>query len=92
MSVELWDYDALTSDDLIGITEIDVEDRWFSKKWRSLKHVPIETRKLYKSSSNLSQGIVKLWVEIFPREAKAPPIWAIAPKPPMVIPLIFLFK
>ena len=81
----------MTSDELIGTTEIDIEDRWFSKNWRSLKHVPIETRNLYNPSSSLSQGSVKLWVEIYPRESKLPPIWAIAPKPPMVFLIIIAF-
>jgi len=34
----------IESDKLIGTTYIDLEDRWFSKKWKSAIEHPIETR------------------------------------------------
>jgi len=83
LSIQLWDHDDLDPDDLIGRTDIDIEDRWFSRRWRSLKHVPIETRKLYVPSSHIAQGSVKLWVEIIPKEERNAPIWQIIPKPTM---------
>eukprot|EP01084_Bolivina_argentea_P113163 201741_1 len=48
LKIEVWDYDGI-GDDLIGITRIDIEDRWYSKKWRNLKYfknniMPLEKR------------------------------------------------
>lgn len=83
LSIQLWDYDALSPDDLIGKTEIDIEDRWYSPKWRNLKYIPIETRQLYHPSSKLPQGSVKLWLEILPADLPKPPIWTTSPKPPV---------
>ena len=53
-------------DELIGQTSIDLEDRYFSPEWQSIRQKPIEFRDLYHPSSTISQGTVKLWVEIIP--------------------------
>ena len=79
------DYDDLFGDDLIGSTQVDLEDRYFLAEWRALKDKPIEFRQIYHPSSGVSQGVVKMWVEILPARC-APedeePIWDIAKKPP----------
>lgn len=36
LKVEMWDYDLLFGDDMIGETVIDLEDRYFSADWQSL--------------------------------------------------------
>lgn len=51
LKIQMWDYDNLFSDDKIGTTTIDLEDRFFSNKWQRLKYKPIETRKIYHKSS-----------------------------------------
>lgn len=33
--IELWDWDQFSRNDLIGVTTIDLEDRWFDEKWHS---------------------------------------------------------
>ena len=38
LTVEVFDYDTFGSDDLIGRTRIDLEDRWFDKRWTDLGH------------------------------------------------------
>jgi len=38
------DFDDLFGDDLIGETVIDLEDRYFSSEWQSIKNKPIEYR------------------------------------------------
>ena len=45
--IEAWDYDLLFGDELIGRTAIDMDDRYFSAEWRSMRNKPIEYRELY---------------------------------------------
>ena len=54
VSVEMWDYDLLFGDELIGITKVDMEDRYFSADWKSITHKPVEHRQLYHPSSAVS--------------------------------------
>ena len=84
INIKAYDYDLIFGDDLIGETNIDLEDRFFMPEWQSIKNKPIEYRQLYHESSACSQGQLKLWVEIIPttiplNEQK---IWNITPKPP----------
>ena len=78
------DYDDLFGDDLIGYTSVDLEDRYFQAEWRALKNKPVEYRQIYHPSSSVSQGVVKMWVEIngakvAPEDVE--PIWDISQKP-----------
>jgi len=77
------DYNDLFGDDFIGETHIDLEDRFFSPEWQSIKEKPIEYRDLYHPSSSISQGTVKLWLEIIPTSLgmKDQIIYDINPKP-----------
>ena len=52
--LEVWDYDTLFSDDLIGRTVIDIEDRYDSK-WLNLEHKPIEVHPFYYPDLNKAQ-------------------------------------
>jgi hypothetical protein len=67
----VFDYDDIFGDDLIGTTNIDLEDRFFSMEWQSLEDKIIEYRQLYHQSSSISQGVVKCWVEINPLSTPA---------------------
>jgi Ca2+-dependent lipid-binding protein len=84
LKIQLWDYDTIFGDDFIGETIIDVEDRYFSSEWQSIKDKPIEYRQLSHPSSQASQGGIRLWLEIHPidyQETTVQP-WNITPKPP----------
>lgn len=87
LNIDCMDYDDLFGDDLIGRTQVDLEDRFFLAEWQALKNVPVETRSLYHPCSALPQGTLKMWVEINPQEVKPPfiekKIWDISPKPPI---------
>ena len=52
--VEAYDYDDFFGDDLIGITKLDLDDRYFNKEWQSIENKPIEYRALYHPSSSMS--------------------------------------
>ena len=80
--LHVMDYDDLFGDDLIGTTYVDLEDRYFLPEWRAINDIPIEYRQLYHPSSNVSQGVVKMWVEIKQVTASVEPPFDIKPKPP----------
>lgn len=64
LKIEVWDYDAIFGDELVGSSTLDLEDRYFTLDWVALKDKPVETRPLYHPSSNMAQGYIKCWVEI----------------------------
>ena len=63
---------SFSKDKDIGVTEIDLERRYYCDQWRRRKLSPIETRdlnanglkQLAKSFGNTGHGSVKLWVDI----------------------------
>jgi Ca2+-dependent lipid-binding protein len=44
LKIDVFDYDDIFGDDLIGTTIVDIEDRYFSFEWQSLEEKPIEYR------------------------------------------------
>ena len=84
LQIDVWDYDDIFGDDLIGTTILDLEDRYFSLEWQALQDKPIEYRQIYHQSSSISQGQVKLWCEINPISIPDSEItkWDISQKPP----------
>jgi hypothetical protein len=84
--VQVWDHDEYVKDDLIGETVVDLENRYFSKKWRGLKQIPLETRELFHPTSTVSRGRVKMWIELIDvKDVKAiGQKWEIKPQPPKV--------
>ena len=54
LEIKAYDYDDFFGDDLIGQTIIDLDDRYFSKSWRSIDHKPIEYRDLYHETSSIT--------------------------------------
>ena len=52
--IEVFDYDEIFGDDLIGTTILDLEDRYFSLEWQSLQDKPVEYRQIYHQSSSIS--------------------------------------
>jgi hypothetical protein len=69
--IEAYDYDDFFGDDLIGISKLDLDDRFFNKEWCALETKPVEYRDLFHSSSTISQGVVKMWAEVMPMDSKA---------------------
>ena len=82
LKIQVYDYDDILSDDLIGTTFIDLEDRYFNCDWQKLVEKPVEVRPLINPDFNGSQGQVYLWLEIFEASQKAAKIpWKISPEP-----------
>ena len=85
LTLECYDYDSFgrASDDLIGRTEIDLDDRLFSPSWKKLADKPpLERRDLYTPYSKHSQGYLMVWVDILePHVAVERPILDIKPPP-----------
>jgi len=52
--LDVYDYDDIFGDDLIGKTVIDLEDRYFNLNWLTLEDKPIEYRQIYHKSSTVS--------------------------------------
>jgi hypothetical protein len=65
LRVQLWDKNIISSNQLMGETLVDLEDRWYHPKWTSLTPKPVEARTLLKKGSNTTQGLVYLWTDIF---------------------------
>ena len=82
LKIEVWDWEAILSDDLIGYTTIDLEDRYFNDDWQKMIHKPVEVRPLINPDIPGAQGQVYLWLEIFKASEKSQQyIWNIKPEP-----------
>lgn len=51
--IQAYDYDDLFGDDLIGETEIDLDDRFFSPEWQSVRDKPVEYRTIFHPSTTV---------------------------------------
>ena len=82
LKIEVWDYNPIFKDVLIGSTSLDLEDRYFNNEWQQLKFKPIETRQLTHPDITGQQGYITLWVEIFEKsDSLNLTPWQIAPEP-----------
>ena len=86
LKIEVWDYDPIFRDEMIGATKIDLEDRYFNSNWLEMKYKPIETRLLFHPDLTRQQGNIKLWVEIFDKKDRMNmEPWQISPEPKTTI-------
>ena len=82
LKIEVWDWDEILSDDLIGSTVIDLEDRYYNEDWQKMRHKPVEVRPLLHPDLNGPQGKIYMWLEMFKTAEKTNYIpWKIDPQP-----------
>eukprot|EP00004_Rigifila_ramosa_P003995 TRINITY_DN1437_c1_g3_i2.p1 TRINITY_DN1437_c1_g3~~TRINITY_DN1437_c1_g3_i2.p1 ORF type:complete len:1074 (-),score=257.30 TRINITY_DN1437_c1_g3_i2:75-3296(-) len=82
LEIGVWDYNILGTNDLIGSTTIDLENRWFSKEWQKFRTKPLERRSLWSPRTGNPQGKLELWVEIIPKaDLSRYPVVNIEPPP-----------
>ena len=55
LKVEVWDYDNITPDDIIGSTTIDLEDRWFNAEWQKVRAAAEDAPRSKRSAALSSQ-------------------------------------
>jgi hypothetical protein len=54
VTIEAFDKDDFFGDSLIGLTKIDLDDRFYNKDWTGVEDKPIEYRNLMHPSTTLS--------------------------------------
>lgn len=52
-------------DDYIGEVKVDLEERFYNEKYRTLTDVPIETHHVINKNTDLTVGKLRFWVDIF---------------------------
>ena len=55
--VEVYDHDSVSSDELIGVTRVDLENRIFCQEWQAMGTKPLEQRTLWVDNSSFPQVI-----------------------------------
>lgn len=68
MELQIWDYDPITADELIGSCFIDIENRLESTLTNSHWNNPIETHNLYNETSKRPQGLIRFWLDLVPMD------------------------
>ena len=49
-----YDYDDFFGNDIIGLTWLDLDDRFFSESWQTIRTKPVEYRELYHETSSIA--------------------------------------
>ena len=71
IDIEVWDYDPIVGDQLIGSVTLDIEDRVQVKLSNVRFNSPIETHNLMCETSKRSQGLLRFWLDLVPYENKS---------------------
>jgi hypothetical protein len=79
--VKVLDQDQFGAE-LIGKTEIDLENYFFNEEWHKHEKKPLERRTLHNDLNPTPQGLLEMWVDIIdPRLKKIIPPVDISPPP-----------
>ena len=78
LRIEMFTKDTF-GDEMVGYTEIDLEDRFLTPKWHNYTKKPLEFRNI-KDESGSSVGRLKMWIDLVEeRNAKQTPLIQIEP-------------
>ena len=77
LKIEIWEK-TLISKVLLGVCEIDLEDRLLNSKWNSFEMKPVENRSIVNEIHGV-RGRLEMWIDIFAEGDKKPmvPIYPI---------------
>ncbi|KAL4431869.1 hypothetical protein ABPG74_012681 [Tetrahymena malaccensis] len=75
LEVQIWN-DVIGSDEMIGKTVIDMENRLFTGKWLQYQRKPFENRNIFPEDEAVSKGNLEMWVELIPKSVikQMPPL------------------
>jgi hypothetical protein len=91
LRITVMDYDKLGRDELIGYTEIDLEDRWYSRRGysggageRTLRPGSYTEKRTLRNDAGQSQGTIEMWVDLYDTDkVDVPRPIDIQPPPPI---------
>ena len=66
--IEAWQHHDLMKDEMLGFTEIDMEERHFHEVWNAYEKKPIEKRPLKSQFSKGTFGNISCWIELIPQD------------------------
>ena len=74
LRIEIWEQTLIGGvfgNEILGYTEIDLEERHFSIKWNTMEKKPVEKRNI-KNDLLGSRGRLEMWIDILPAKTKEP--------------------
>lgn len=71
LRVEVWEKVLLGRDVLLGYTDIDLEDRFFSIRWQKQPRKPLERRNLLNDYYG-SRGRLEMWIDLISGNSREP--------------------
>ena len=84
LKIQVWDQDVII-DEMIGETQIDLEERYYDESYRHMVNQPVERRTLHLEGSKQESGYIDLWVEAFNKKerdrSRIPRLWDISSIP-----------
>jgi len=83
LKISCYDRDVEKDNELIGSTQIELADRWYSEEWQNMEFKPIELRPLFHPKSRIGQGNLEMWIDIMTTDqARNTPVENIQPPQP----------
>eukprot|EP00388_Colpodella_angusta_P018700 GDKJ01046645.1.p1 GENE.GDKJ01046645.1~~GDKJ01046645.1.p1 ORF type:complete len:533 (+),score=17.12 GDKJ01046645.1:3-1601(+) len=95
LRIEIFDWNKMLSDELIGFTDVNLEDRWFStrgylkcqKQGGTLFPGSYTEKRDLRDEQGQVQGRIELWIDMFSAKSSIPKPIDITPLPPIPLEL-----